>query len=311
MAEFSGYKLIWDVRGPTPFEVHSDNPWQNPVASVGDRAYFIPDYQSDVIREYRSTTKEWQTLPPCGVTLCSLANVGGKLTTVGGVRDYKNIPDLISWDDASKSWKSYYPPMPTPLAYPVVATTADHLIAVGRTGLLVEDNFVHVMDTNTRQWSTVASLPKRKHKASAAVCNGVVYVACANELMNPPSTYHCSLDILLQSTPEQKVWEVIDHRLFYFCDPYLVNVNDKLLAVMIRNDLNGTQTSMYMYEEAKNWSKVESNFMSDPDVSRQFWSQPVALSGGKVVVITIREIPRHRRITEIVVGKLLPDSAGR
>ena len=220
----SGYKLIWDVRGQTPFRL-ANTIAGSFAACVGDKAYFLPESESGVVYEYLSTTGEWRVLPPCGVSGCALASIRGKLTTVRGLL-YGDSSDCLYWDEISRCWRSSYPPVPASYSWPVVATTVDHLIAVDAIGFAVQ-----VMDINTSQWSSVAGLPDQAHGAvnSVAICNETVYVTC---LSAASPMLHCSLGALLHSTAQQtNVWQVLVCPGTLPSCPILVTVNNKLLAI--------------------------------------------------------------------------------
>ena len=224
----SDYKVTWDVKGQAPFS--ADTIRFKHAASVGDKAYFIPDPASGVVYEYLSSTGAWQELPPCGVRQCALANVRGALTTVGGhLRVGTGMrANCLCWDEASRCWESHYPPLPEYCNWCAVATTTNHLIAATRNALDVSQ--VWVMDINTRQWSSYA-IPLPHYTRSVAVCNGTVYVACTTMDLHRCMLCHCSLDAVLQSTPQLKVWPVTDCPVSFCSNPALVAVNNKLLCI--------------------------------------------------------------------------------
>ena len=88
------------------------------------------------------------------------------------------------------------------------------------------------MDINTRQWSSHAS-PLLHYPHSVAVCNGTVYVALLSVVPSRYMLCHCSLDALLQSTPQQRVWQVTDWPGSLDSPPALVTVNNKLLCILV------------------------------------------------------------------------------
>ena len=113
----SDYKITWDVKVQAPFSADAID--FSSSASVGDKAYFMPDVVSDVVDsgvvyEYLSSAGAWQALPPCGVWKCTLANVRGTLTTVGSRPRVGTgmLTDCLCWDEASRCWESRYPPLP-------------------------------------------------------------------------------------------------------------------------------------------------------------------------------------------------------
>ena len=228
----SDRKVTWDMKGRTPFSSSASD--FGSATSVGDKAYFKPDRNSEYVYEYVSTTGEWQKLPMCLVWGCALVNIRGKLTTVGGQYDRPGGIDYLCWDDVSRCWEpeTRYPQMPEYFISPVVATTADHLIAAST---IAHVGRVWVMDLNTLQWLTVANLPRSPR--SIAVCNGRVYVAFEDSSV----IRHCSLDALLQSTRQQNVWQVTEYPDTPFSFPALVTVNQRLLCKV--------QNTIMMYEE--------------------------------------------------------------
>ena len=293
----SDYKLIWDARwqtllGPRPRADLSFSGWSyRAVASVGDRVYILSscDIVSvsdrlwfDVVFEYLSTTGECQELPPCRVVWCALANVRGKLTTVGGVRlDGDRLdaspPHCLCWDETSSNWEPHYPPLPQSgfdvHSRPLVATTVNHLIAIHSIG-----DEVGVMDINARQWSTVAITPTLSGNIfSLAICEGAVYVLGSGSVM-----LHCSLDALLHSTNRQGVWQVTVYPGFYFIPrPGLVTVNNKLLRI--------SQQNVLLYEKKRFLSVESIPFLPD-------WSVTCGLPGGRIFTCS--------STGAIVVGKL-------
>ena len=266
----SDYKVTWDVKGQAPFSAGLRY-----AASVGDKAYFMPNSASGVVYEYLSSTGAWQELPPCGVLGCALANVRGALTTVGGRPrvDTGMCADCLCWDEASRCWESRYPPLPEYCFWPAVAATADHLITMPRAHVIHD---VWVMDINTRQWSSHAS--PLLHYSHLVVCNGTVYVTCFSVYFPPCTLCHCSLDALLQSTPQQRVWQATDWPGSPDSLPALVAVNNKLLCILVN-------TILIFEEEKKVFIPVESIPVCS-DLS--FGNKPVVctLPGGRLLLCT-------------------------
>ena len=280
----SYYKLIWDVRGQALPRVDLNLLSYRAAVSVGDRVYIVSSIVSgdlsDVVYEYLSTTGECRALPRCGVSGCALANVRGKLTTVGGDRRDGRPPHCLCWDETSSSWESRYPPLPQSgfhvRSRPLVATTVNHLITIRSTG-----DVVRVMDINTRLWSTVACLSTQlTDNLSVEICNGAVYVSSyAN-----PSIFHCSLDALLHSA--QYMWQVTVYPDLSYSGPNLVTVNNKLLCIW-------KETISLYEEEKKRFLSVE----SIPDLSDGFDpSVTCGLPGGRILMCS--------STGTIVVGKL-------
>ena len=296
----SDYKVTWDVKGQAPFSAGTFGPFSAgdaigfSSASVGDKAYFMPGDDSDVVYEYLSSTGAWQGLPSCGVRECTLANVRCTLTTVGGRprvgTGIRSVPDdCLCWDEASRCWESRYPPLPELCSWPTVAATADHLIAVPRDSHDVDH--VWVMDINTWQWSSHAiPLHFPHYPQSVAVCNGTLYVVCVPVYPSMYSTMllHCSLDALLQSTPRQRVWQDTDLP-WLDSPPALITVNNKLLCIL--------ENAIVIFEEKKKvFIPVESiPVRSDLSFGDELVACP--LPGGRLLLCTGYGV--------ILIGKLV------
>ena len=283
----SDYKVTWDVKVQAPFSADATG---LSSASVGDKAYFMPNVNSDVVYEYLSSTVAWQELPPCGVWRCTLVNVRGTLTTVGGRphvgTGIRSVPaDCLCWDEASRCWESRYPLLPKVCSCPAVATTADHLIAVTRGELDVY--YVWMMDINTRQWSSYTILLHCPR--SVAVCNGTLYVACCTVGLSRCVLCHCSLDALLQSTPQQRVWQVTDCPGSFDSDPALVTVNNKLLCIL--------KNTILIFEEKKNVFIPVESIPVCSDLSFGFRYVVCPLPGGRLLLCTGRDV--------ILIGKFV------
>ena len=275
------YKLIWDDRMAVPFRISTL--YYSCAATIRNMAYFMA---MDVVHMYNSTTGEWLDLPLCGVSLYTLANILNVLVAVGGRRDGTTVPDCVSWDETSRSWISHYPSMPTPRERPAVTSTADYLIVAGGFGTSREYlPTTEVMDLNTREWSAVADLPVSDHVLSAVVCNGTVFVMCDFSIC------HCSLDTLLQSTLQQKVWKTTTLLKGSQSD-ILVTVNSKLLCITL-------STAVYLIRENKYWTAV---------ANRLHHNTPLAathLPGGKIVML----VDYHDR-SYLLVGELVVVTSG-
>ena len=266
----SDYKITWDVKGHAPFSAGFRS-----AASVGDKAYFMPDPATGVVyAEYLSSTGAWQELPPCGARWgCTLADVRGALTTVGGLLGTGIPAECLCWDEASRCWESCYPPLPEHCRWPAVAAIADYLIAVPRAVSGVDH--VWVMDINTCQWSSYA-IPLPHYPHSVAVCNRTVYVACLTVGLSQCMLCHCSLDALLQSTPHQRVWQVTDWPGSFGSNPALITVNNKLLCIL--------PTAIVIFEEKNKKIIPAESIPVCSDLSFGYGSVACTLPGGRLLL---------------------------
>ena len=106
-----------------------------------------------------------------------LAVIDGLLTSVGG-RGPTNTLLSLTGEGERKQWSQIFPPMPTPRRDAACVTTEQALVVAGGYG--AGGNFldtVEVMDTDTKVWTKVASLPEKCNSLTATVLGDRLYLA--------------------------------------------------------------------------------------------------------------------------------------
>ena len=159
-------------------------------STTGSKAVFV----------YDSNSCAWSTFPACPQQFFALAVVNETLTAVGGFRGLSAtgalqslIPDQCDGADTYK-WKEFLPQMPTKRGRVAVICTGKHLIAAGgqlavvggRLGPGVTSsselgeggyvNKVEMLDTESNQWHTLASLPEAMTEISISQCGEYLYL---------------------------------------------------------------------------------------------------------------------------------------
>ena len=157
---------------------------------IGSKAYFNSGGATRVYC-YDYASKQWMELPAFTlVTRFAFVIINGLLTTVGGTNSNK----LFTLSEGK--WVQKFPPMTTKRENPAAVCTGHSLVvAGGGNGHNQDLPTVEVMDTNTLQWFTAASLPRGVYRASMTACGDDLY------LLGDQTThvYSCSLQALLQS----------------------------------------------------------------------------------------------------------------
>ena len=224
MAEVGGgqpweqLKLTWERREDAPYKMY-----RGAAVAHGSMCYFRSGYAySDDVFGYDSEKNEWSELPVCPQSEFGLAIVNNLLTAVGGASNTtgKCVNDLVSFNGSE--WVKIFPPMPTERIDHAVTTMQNYLIAVGgledRTGG-VNVATVEVMDMNTLEWYTAASLPEPVDSMSATACGGHLYLlgGCDKYRNMTHAVFTCTLDSLIRSchpslqtpphTSEASVWQ--------------------------------------------------------------------------------------------------------
>ena len=254
-------KLTWETRRNAPYEME-----RGAAVAHGSVGYFNPDGGHDVFT-YDSEKDDWNQLPECPQTLFGLAVINNLLTAVGGVssglfsEDFTNR--LVSFNGSK--WVTIFPPMPTKRYVPAVISAQNYFIAAGGRGeryTYTALSTVEVMNTDTREWYTAASLPEPVWYRTATVCGGRLYILGGSPTC---AVFTCTLDSLLHSchppsqtpphTNEAGVWQRIADVPMKAST--CTTLNGRVLAVGGK-DSHGTPTpNVYMYNgDSDSWPLV-------------------------------------------------------
>ena len=136
--------------------------------------------------------------------------MNGQLTAIGGEHSGRVTNTLLSLsqdkpDISQQKWLEQFPPMTYCRNEPAVATTNTSLIVAGGREIVLhkKKTEVEVMDTQTLQWSTVASLPFPLSSATATICGDRLYLGggYSSDGVATKSVLECEVKDLLQSQP--------------------------------------------------------------------------------------------------------------
>ena len=252
------WKLTWETRRNVPCKMY-----RGAAVAHGSLGYFSSHNSHDVFA-YDSEKDDWSKLPECPQRDFGLAVIKNLLTAVGGdpsgllLGNFTNR--LVSFNGSK--WVTTFPPMPTKRYVPAVISAQNYLIAAGGVGLgYATLSTVEVMNTDTREWYTAASLPEDALNMSATVCGVRLYL-----LGGRPNcvVFTCTLDSLLHSchppsqtpphTNEAGVWQRIAD--VPMLDSTCTNLTGRVLAVG-GGDSSDTCTAVYMYNaDSDSWPLV-------------------------------------------------------
>ena len=209
----------------------------------GNTAFFSYSHRVYSYQNVRGE-EEWSQLPdnPCR-NFC-LAVIDGLLTSVGGYNNgYTNTLLSLTEEGERKQWSEIFPPMPTPRSHVACVSTEQTLIVAGGSVEIVE-----VMNINTKQWTTVASLPRNLLFLSATSIGDTLYITG-----DESSVFTCSISDLLSSattgsSPVPNVWKSISD--LPVTDSTLVSFGGHLLA--IGGDIGGDKPTSNVYRYDSN-----------------------------------------------------------
>ena len=174
-------------------------------AAVRGPVVYCSTTGSKTVFVYDSSSCKWSTLPECPQQFFALVVVGDTLTAVGGFRGLLPTGALQSLvpgegDGAAQGWAETLPPMPTKRGRAAALCSGNHLIVAGGQLAVVGGRLgpgvtirtpspdmdeseeggyvkkVEMLDTESEQWYTLASLPKATTDLSISLCGGYLYL---------------------------------------------------------------------------------------------------------------------------------------
>ena len=244
-------KLSWCDGGTVMLKMERGD-----TATSGTVAYFM-DWNGETC-SYNSTSRKWNRLPNYPYQYSSLAIIFGRLTAIGGSRDWlKGHSYTNKLLSLNGSWSEVLPPMPTKRCGTTAVTLNEQVVVAGGTaGLHYADHIktVEVMDTKSLPvlWSTVASLPHPYNLASATICGNYLYMLGGmDDKSKTKSVLTCSLTELLQSSSStSSVWHRVADAPAYHST--CVSVNGQILAVGGRDKSGEARADIHMYDPPTN-----------------------------------------------------------
>ena len=170
---------------------------------IGDVAYFG---SGRCVLEVHSTNMQSCNLPKHPLRNFAVVGVSNVLTTVGGSSDHNvdSVADLL-YSYVNGLWVVKLPPMPTKRWGPSTVYANYALTVAGgfcKTRLTV----VEILNTVSKQWSSVCSLPFSTSGPSASTCGTYIYIHSQSE-SEEYSVVRCPLVALALSTPSSAIWE--------------------------------------------------------------------------------------------------------
>lgn len=279
-------------------------------STTGSKAVFV----------YDSDSCAWSTLPACPQQFFALAVVDETLTAVGGFRGLSPTGALQSLiADKSKerdgtdtyTWKELLPQMPTKRGRVAVICTGKHLITAGgqlavvggRLGPGVTSsselgeggyvNKVEMLDTESNQWYTLASLPEAMTEISISLCGEYLFLLGGwSSKDRTKAVLTCHLQTLIRtankspnssSVPAHSslnvVWKRVADVPAYACTSAVL-FNTVLVAVGGYDDSETPIDEVYSYEPLDNsWHVV--GHLSVP----RYQAVAATLPGERVLVV--------------------------
>ena len=193
------------------------------AAADHNYAYFRT-YGSNEVYRYTISTDEWLRLPTCPHSSSALVIIDNELTAVCGYSgDGNHTNKLLTLRQGR--WVEEYPPMSIArYSASCVGISNDrhmYIMVIGGNGVGGWTTAVELLNTHSRRWSTLTSLPKPLPIPSAVVCGDLVYVIGGNWV------YSYLLSALPDSTRPDKslqslIWTPLPHLPLYNSTPAIL-----------------------------------------------------------------------------------------
>ena len=227
----------------------------------GNTAYFRPGGSREFY-SYQNILgiEQWSLIPDNPNEYFGLAVIDGLLTSVGGSGPTNTLLSLTV-EGERKQWSQIFPPMPTPRSNAACVTTEQALVVAGGYGAGGHLDRVEVMNTDTKVWTKVASLPEKCSSLTATVLGDRLYLA--GGYPRSKSVFTCSLPHLLTPdtlgsrlrrltlSPRQNVWKRVSS--LPVTASTLVSFGGHLLAVGGSDDK--PTSNVYRYDShADSWT---------------------------------------------------------
>ena len=236
------------------------------VVVHGNTAYFTPHGSCKVYSYQNIQGKElWTQMPENSNWNFGLVVIDGLLTSVGGSREgCTNTLLSLMGEGKTKQWSEAFPPMPTPRKSAACLTTDEALVVAGGDDL----DTVELMNINTKQWTTVPSLPQKCSQLSGIAYGDTLYLAGGNIGHEASkSVFTCSIHDLItapnthtptrqQTRPQrQDVWKEICS--LPVSHSTLASFSGELLAVSGRDDSGNPTDHIYRYDSrSDSWNVI-------------------------------------------------------
>ena len=239
-------------------------------------SFRMPHY----VWKYSIADQECSVIEDClNVHDFGLAVVNEQLVVVGGETDriklvpsgpspvsrsgyIENISTYIAVLDLNQvfhDWKyAYFPPMSKPRKHPAALCVEQYLVVAGGQG----DNdelltLVEVLNTESKVWSQVTSLPMHVRSLTAALCgNQLYFLGGFDSNGSSRSVFTCPVESICHSSRKKLVWQkACDTPLFRSsCVVY----NDELFAVGGRTSTYCPSSDIYCYDSSlDSWKLVD------------------------------------------------------
>ena len=189
----SSIDLKWNVIGNSQYEFQRIS---GDAIVQGSTVYMRDSLSREDIYAYDFVRDSWSKVSMAPF-LGTLVLVNNLITSVGGGT---NKLFSCTGKGESQKWTEKFPPMPTARhGVSAMCTKATLIVAGGDDSKKVE-----VMNTETHQWSTAASLPVKLRWSSMTVCGDQIYMMGGSQptflegYRDTNSVYTCSLSALLE-----------------------------------------------------------------------------------------------------------------
>lgn len=265
-------------------------------AAVQGQRIYISGYNSSLhnslqqVYVYDVNTDRWDSLPRPSQYFGIPHIIGGKLCIIGGrlCTTYERTNQVITFDEATNLWVSYYPNLRLARSGPGVITHLEHIIVAGgasgdfSNSSILDD--IEVLNwTENLQWAKVSvRLPKKMFNLKMTIFADFLHIVgyySSVKKLPECGIYKIPINAITISNSKHASWTQVTPSFQWITTPvYMPNSSHPLVVVGGHNDQQTTADIKIYDAISKKW-KIGDSLMSARS------SPAVAMVGDNAIVV--------------------------
>ena len=262
------------------------------------------------VLKYETVTDSWSFLPPCPTHGHGLSTFNGHLVSVGGI--HASDPGVTATNSIyvyqNSNWVAALPPMHTARFRPSTFTYNTHLIVCGGiTSWTSAVRFtctssVEMLNSETGQWSTLASLPFALSHISVNVTDDSCYlIGGANCRGYTQSACSAPLPLLMKSSfrpsPSSAVWKVLPDCPLYGSTAAEIGGCVIALGGQKPDSADGSTDVHLFSQNSKSWRRTTA--VNLPIAS--YYATSNSLAENNIILVGGKENPQNKLNTVFIL----------
>ena len=233
---------------------------------------------------YDVATDCWDNLPNPGQYYGVPHIIGGKLCIIGGrlCSTGQRTNQIVTFDEATCSWKSHYPNLLVARSGPGVVTHLEHVIVAGGAsgdGYTISDDIEVLNWIENLQWKRASvHLPKAMFNLKMTTCDEHIFIVGYDNSNRETEkdSFKIAVNRVTISNAKPVSWDHVTPASYWGTSPV---PNSSPLLVIGGNDKQQTTADILMHDvTSKQWNKVNSLMSAQSSLA-------VAMIGDNAIVV--------------------------